>query len=235
MLALPLLNSYESGHEELPRKIGSPGLPAFGFNLKIIAPQTGAPCLPGEKGIIVAEGPLPPGCLQSLWENDRDFQKTYWSQVNGNWVYSTFDWGVADEDGYIRVLGRSDDVINVAGRRLGTREIEEVILGNPAIAEVAVIGIPDALRGQASLAFVVATQAMEMSATALDTLEAQLMQAVAAALGSLARPRKIMFVNALPRTRSGKVLRRAIRETVEEENANGSGLTARLNELSEAA
>jgi propionyl-CoA synthetase len=208
MLALPRVQ------EKMPRKIGSPGLPAFGFDLTVVDQQTGVPCTAGERGILVAQGPLPPGCLSTLWKNDADFQRSYWSQRNGQWVYSTFDYGVADDDGYIRILGRSDDIVIVAGRRLGTREIEEVLLAHPSIAEAAVIGVPNVLRGQVPIAFAVLNQQAACNAGDLSALEAALIRTVGAQLGSLARPKKIVFVNALPRTRSGKVLRRMMQATV---------------------
>ncbi|HEV7855883.1 MAG TPA: propionate--CoA ligase, partial [Herminiimonas sp.] len=208
MLALP------RAQEDMPRKIGSPGLPAFGFDLAVVDQQTGLPCASGERGILVAQGPLPPGCLSTLWNKDVDFQRSYWSQRNGQWVYSTFDYGVADDEGYIRILGRSDDIVIVAGRRLGTREIEEVLLAHPFISEVAVIGVPNTLRGQVPIAFAVLNQQLACSADDLSALEAALMRTVGTQLGSLARPKKIVFVNALPRTRSGKVLRRMMQAAV---------------------
>src|SRR5690606_26942344 len=110
--------------------------------------RDGAPCRAGERGLLVADGPLPPGCLHTLWENNADFMRSYWSGHEGRWRYATFDYGVADEDGYIRVLGRSDDIILIAGRRLGTREIEEVLLAHPHVAEAAVIGVHNDLRRQ---------------------------------------------------------------------------------------
>jgi propionyl-CoA synthetase len=227
MLALPRM--AESGQEELPRKIGSPGLPAFGFNLRVVDQQTRLPCAPGERGILIAEGPLPPGCLSTLWEDDADFERSYWSRDNGRWIYSTFDYGVIDEDGYIKILGRSDDIMIVAGRRLGTREIEEVILENHAIAEVAVIGVANAVRGQQPLAFAVLGNRTDRSALALATLEIALIQAVGKALGSLAKPKKIVFVDALPRTRSGKVLRRMIQRVASA--SPESDLAAGINEM----
>jgi propionyl-CoA synthetase len=200
----------------LPRKIGSPGLPAFGFDLQVVRESDGLPCGPGEQGLIVANYPLPPGCFSTLWENDKDFERIYWKQKNHRWVYSTFDWGVADKDGYVRVLGRSDDVIIVAGGRLGTREIEEVMLAHEAVAEVAVVGVTSRLRGQAPIALVVLndTAARIFDADRLRMLETELGAAVTATLGARARPRKIAFVDALPRTRSGKVLRRLIQAQI---------------------
>ncbi|HCL5213469.1 TPA: AMP-binding protein, partial [Salmonella enterica] len=101
---------------------------------------TGDPCGINEKGMLVIEGPLPPGCIQTIWGDDARFVKTYWSLFNRQ-VYATFDWGIRDAEGYYFILGRTDDVINIAGHRLGTREIEESISGYPNVAEVAVVGI----------------------------------------------------------------------------------------------
>jgi propionyl-CoA synthetase len=230
MLGLPLEK------QGLPRKIGSPGLPTFGFDLEVVRhgeatesaaePTTdakidaaentdGRSCAAGEQGVIVAHYPLPPGCFSTLWGSDGDFRRIYWSQRNGRWIYSTFDWGVADEDGYVRVLGRSDDVLIIAGGRLGTREIEEVMLANDAVAEVAVVGVGSRLRGQAPIALVVLNRAAsQMPDSERSRLEIALGTAVAQALGTRARPRKIVFVDALPRTRSGKVLRRLIQAQI---------------------
>ena len=105
--------------------------------------------------MLAIEGPLPPGCLQTVWRDDARFVNTYWSSVPNKLVYSTFDWAIRDQDGYYFILGRTDDVINVAGHRLGTREIEECIAGHPNIAEVAVVGVADQLKGQVAMAFAV--------------------------------------------------------------------------------
>ena len=134
-----------------------------------------------------------------------------------------------DQDGYVRVLGRSDDIIIVAGRRLGTREIEEVLLSHPAIAEVAVIGVSSELRGQVPIAFAVLSDQGDGDAGALLLLEANLIKTVNDVLGSSAKPKKIVFVNALPRTRSGKVLRRTIQGIVD--TAAESNLANEINEM----
>ncbi|MDQ7969064.1 MAG: propionate--CoA ligase [Oxalicibacterium faecigallinarum] len=222
MLALPQAAS------ELVRKVGSPGLPVFGFNLKVVDQQSGDPCLPGERGVLVADGPLPPGCLHTLWENSADFMRSYWTCREGRWRYSTFDYATVDDEGYIRVLGRSDDIILVAGRRLGTREIEEVMLAHPSVAEAAVIGVPNALRGQVPLAFVVRTQQAKMDG-GQDALEAELVRVIGQKLGSLARPRSVVFVDALPRTQSGKVLRRTIQTVVRD--VAQENLAGQINQL----
>ncbi len=150
----PIL-AIQRGVEALPPKLGSPGVPAYGYNLSVRNEHTGEPCEPGEKGVITLGYPLPPGCMQTVWGDDKRFVSTYWSSVPGQQLYSTFDWGVQDDDGYVTILGRTDDVINVAGHRLGTREIEEALSSHAAVAEVAVVGVADTLKGQVALAFVV--------------------------------------------------------------------------------
>ena len=131
-------------------------------------------------------------------------------------VYSTFDWAVRDEDGYFFILGRTDDVINVAGHRLGTREIEESISSHPNIAEVAVVGVADQLKGQVAMAFAIAKDASALGdAAARLKLEGEVMKVVDSQLGAVARPSRVLFVTALPKTRSGKLLRRAIQAVCE--------------------
>lgn len=119
----------------------------YGYNVQLLNEVTGAPCAANEKGMLVIEGPLPPGCIQTIWGDDERFVNTYWSLFSRQ-VYATFDWGIRDDDGYYFILGRTDDVINVAGHRLGTREIEESISSYPNVAEVAVVGVKDALKGR---------------------------------------------------------------------------------------
>ncbi len=120
----PIL-AIQSGVESMPHKFGSPGLPSFGYNMKLLDDATGAELGADAKGVIAIEGPLPPGCMQTIWGDDERYVKTYWESIPGKLIYSTFDWGIKDSDGYFFILGRTDDVINVAGHRLGTREIEE--------------------------------------------------------------------------------------------------------------
>jgi propionyl-CoA synthetase len=135
-------------------------------------------------------------------------------------MYSTFDWGVKDEDGYFFILGRTDDVINVAGHRLGTREIEESISSHPNVAEVAVVGVADQLKGQVAVAFAVLKDPSVASTEAdAQKLEAVIMKVVDDQLGAVARPARIRFVTVLPKTRSGKLLRRAIQAVCEGRDA----------------
>ena len=154
--------------------------------------------------------------MQTVWKDDARFVNTYWKSIPGKLVYSTFDWGIRDEEGYFYILGRTDDVINVAGHRLGTREIEESISSHPNVAEVAVVGVADALKGQVAMAFVVArdTSALGDDAAKLQ-LEGEIMKRVGEQLGAVARPSRVRFVALLPKTRSGKLLRRAIQAVCE--------------------
>ena len=205
------------GVEPAPTKFGSPGKAVYGYDVQLIDEATGAE-LQGanQKGVVVIKGPLPPGCMQTLWRDDARFVKTYWDSIAGQQVYNTFDWGIRDEDGYFFILGRTDDVINVAGHRLGTREIEESLSGHAAVAEVAVVGVADALKGQVAMAFVVLKDAALAATPALALkLEGELMKVVDSTLGAVARPSRVRFVGALPKTRSGKLLRRAIQAVCE--------------------
>ncbi|QDL54747.1 propionate--CoA ligase [Rhodoferax aquaticus] len=212
----PIL-SLCNGVETAKSKFGSPGKPVYGYNVKLLDDQTGAELTgPNQKGVVAIEGPLPPGCLQTVWRDDARFVNTYWSSVPNKLVYSTFDWGIRDEDGYFFILGRTDDVINVAGHRLGTREIEESIASHPNIAEVAVVGVADDLKGQVAVAFAVVKDASGLAdAAAYLKLEAEVMKVVDQSLGALGRPARIRFVSILPKTRSGKTLRRAIQALCE--------------------
>ena len=190
----------------------------YGYKVKIVHETTGEELTaPNEKGVVVIEGPTPPGFMQTVWRDDERFVDTYWKSIPGRLVYSTFDWGIRDEEGYYYILGRTDDVINVAGHRLGTREIEEAISGHANVAEVAVVGVADALKGQVAMAFVVPRtgNAATDSAEAMK-LEGEIMKRVADDLGALARPARVRFVPGLPKTRSGKLLRRAIQAVCEQ-------------------
>jgi propionyl-CoA synthetase len=206
----PML-AIQGGVEALPTKLGSPGVPVFGYNLALRNENSGEVCAPGEKGVITLGYPLPPGCMSTVWGDDRRFVSTYWSSVPDQQVYSTFDWGIQDADGYVTILGRTDDVINVAGHRLGTREIEEALSSHAAVAEVAVVGVADPLKGQVARAFVVLRDADRYaSGKARIKLEADLAATVDRQLGAIARPARVHMVSMLPKTRSGKLLRRAI-------------------------
>jgi propionyl-CoA synthetase len=213
----PIL-SLAHGVEPAKTKWGSPGVPMYGYNVKLLNEATGEELTgPHQKGVLAIEGPLPPGCMQTVWRDDARFVNTYWKSVPGRLVYSTFDWAVRDEDGYYFILGRTDDVINVAGHRLGTREIEESISSHSGVAEVAVVGVADALKGQVAMAFVVPKDnGVIADSAARLVLEGAIMKTVDHQLGAVARPARVHFVTLLPKTRSGKLLRRAISAVCEQ-------------------
>ena len=210
-----------NGVEPAPTKFGSPGKAVYGYDVKLIDETTGEEITePNKKGVIAVNGPLPPGCLQTVWGDDKRYVSTYWSSIHNKVMYSTFDWGVKDEDGYFFILGRTDDVINVAGHRLGTREIEESISSHPNVAEVAVVGVADSLKGQVAVAFAVLKDPSKVNGAAdAKALEAEIMKVVDGQLGAVARPASVRFVTTLPKTRSGKVLRRAIQAVCEGRDA----------------
>ncbi|SCK10782.1 propionyl-CoA synthetase [Vogesella sp. LIG4] len=205
-----------NGVEQKQVKYGSPGLPVYGYDIRLFNEQTGEEVGPGEKGVIGVLPPLPPGCMSTIWQQDQRFVDTYFSLFPDKLVYSSFDWGIKDADGYFTILGRTDDVINVAGHRLGTREIEEAVSGHSAIAEVAVVGVEDSLKGQVPKAFaVVKNPALLDDPASRARLEKEVIAQVAAQLGAIANPARVYFVNQLPKTRSGKVLRRSIQALAE--------------------
>lgn len=227
-LGIPVLDNYWqtetgwpmltlcNGVEQKAVKFGSPGLPVYGFNVKLFNESTGQEVGPGEKGVIGVIPPLPPGCMSTVWGQDQRFVDTYFSLFKDKLVYSSFDWGIKDDDGYYTILGRTDDVINVAGHRLGTREIEEAVSSHSAIAEVAVVGVEDSLKGQVPKAFaVVKDPSLLDDPTQRAALEKDVIARVAAQLGAIANPARVYFVNQLPKTRSGKVLRRSIQALAE--------------------
>ncbi|MEN4952737.1 propionate--CoA ligase [Stenotrophomonas sp. TWI819] len=223
-LGKPIIDNYwqtETGWPALtllpgvdmkPVRFGSPGFPNLGYRMKVIDENTGESVAPGQKGVLVMIPPLPPGCMTTVWKDDARFIQSYFSHFK-ELLYSSLDWAIQDEDGYTFILGRTDDVINVAGHRLGTREIEECIAGHPLVAEAAVIGVKDELKGQVPLVFVTLKQALQGDGSAVA---AEMMQRVTNTLGAVARPAHIHIVNALPKTRSGKLLRRSLQALAEE-------------------
>jgi propionyl-CoA synthetase len=214
----PMLSTVR-GVEDTKIKFGTPAFPVYGFNLKIFR-EDGSECDANEKGIVGVIPPLPPGCLSTIWGDDERFVKTYFSLFREPLVYSSFDWGIKDEEGYHYILGRTDDVINVAGHRLGTREIEEAIQSHSAIAEVAVVGVADSLKGQEPVAFAVVKDAAVVATTEQrKALEVEVKKAVDNLLGAIARPKRVFFVPGLPKTRSGKMLRRSIQALAEGRDA----------------
>jgi propionyl-CoA synthetase len=204
----PLLSAVP-GVEKTPIKMGSPSFPVYGYDVRLLHEGTGQPVPDGEKGVVTIAPPLPPGCMSTVWGDDERFVNTYFKNFRDLLVYSTFDWGIRDKDGYYFILGRTDDVINVAGHRLGTREIEEAVSMHPNVAECAVVGVNDPLKGQMPLAFAV------LKDPAKATSQDEVMATVDRQLGAIARPKAVHFVSLLPKTRSGKTLRRSIQALAE--------------------
>ena len=211
----PILTA-QPGVEDLPRKFGSPSFPAAGYDVHLLREGTGAEVGTGEKGVLAIAPPLPPGCMTTVWGDDERFVRTYFETFPGKLMYSTFDWATRDADGYYFVLGRTDDVINVAGHRLGTREIEEAVQAHAGIAEVAVVGVADPLKGQVPVAFaVVKDPARVETPEGAAAMRKEVMDTVDRELGAIARPGAVHFVTLLPKTRSGKLLRRSIQALAE--------------------
>ena len=204
------------GVEPHATKFGSPSFPAYGYDVRLLHEETAEEVPPNEKGVVAVIPPLPPGCMSTVWGQDERFVQTYFTSFKDRLIYTTFDWGTRDEDGYYFILGRTDDVINVAGHRLGTREIEEAVSAHSAIAEVAVVGVADPLKGQMPLAFAVVKDAAKVATPELSAaLEKEVMAKVDSLLGAIGRPKRVHFITQLPKTRSGKVLRRSIQAIAE--------------------
>ncbi len=190
----------------LPIKAGSPSLPLPGYDLHIVD-AFGGEVAPGEEGNIVLALPLPPGTLSTLWNDDQRYADSYLSVFDG--FYTTGDSGYRDEDGYVFVMGRTDDIINVAGHRLSTGSMEQVLGTHPAVAECAVIGIADTLKGQKAVGFVVLKAGVVIEAA---DLERELVALVRKEIGPVADFKNATIVDALPKTRSGKILRKTMRQ-----------------------
>ena len=204
----PILSALP-GVEQTPNKFGSPSFPVHGYDLQLLRESDASEAGADEKAVVAVVPPLPPGCMSTIWGDDERFVKTYFSTFSKKLVYTTFDWGIRDKDGYYFILGRTDDVINVAGHRLGTREIEEAVNMHPGIAECAVVGVADSLKGQMPLAFAVARASLNTT-DEKKKLEKEVMETVDRQLGAIGRPKAVHFVTLLPKTRSGKTLRRSI-------------------------
>jgi len=211
----PIL-SAQLGVEDTPRKFGSPSFPVYGYDVRLLHEATGEEVPAGEKGVLTIVPPMPPGCMTTVWGDDERFVKTYFTGFRGRMVYSSFDWATRDADGYYFVLGRTDDVINVAGHRLGTREIEEAVQAHAGVAEVAVVGVADALKGQVPVCFAVVKNPATVEAEAdAAKIRQEVLDTVDRELGAIARPGAVHFVTLLPKTRSGKILRRSLQALAE--------------------
>jgi propionyl-CoA synthetase len=193
------------GLEALPIKAGSPSVPMPGWDVQVLDGE-GKPCPPNTEGAICIKLPMPPGALPTLWHDDERYIASYLSAFDG-W-YLSGDGGYVDDDGYLYVLGRTDDVINVAGHRLSTGTMEAVLARHPAVAECAVIGVKDDLKGQVPRGLVVLKAGVSVDAVAL---EAELIAAVRSEIGPLAVFKRVDVVAGLPKTRSGKILRKTMR------------------------
>jgi propionyl-CoA synthetase len=193
------------GIEALPTRPGSPTKPVPGYDVRIVD-DSGALVEAGVTGQIVVKLPLPPGCLPTLWQNDSGFIASYLSRYPGH--YLTGDGGFFDSDGYLYVMGRTDDVINVAGHRLSTGEMEEILASHPAVAECAVFGVSDALKGEVPRGFVVLKAGVTADAS---VLAGELAQMIRDTIGPIATLSRLDIVPALPKTRSGKILRKTMR------------------------
>jgi len=194
------------GLDPYPVKMGSPTFPVPGYNVKVLDDE-GNSCKSGETGNIVVKLPLPPSCLPTLWNDNQRFRDSYLSKYPG--YYLTGDGGIIDEDGYVFVMGRVDDVINVAGHRLSTGQMEELIASHPAVAECAVVGIDDELRGQVPVGFAVLKDGTKISQ---DQLEQEMVGIIRKEIGAVACFKQSVIVSRLPKTRSGKILRKTIRQ-----------------------
>ena len=194
------------GLDPMATKPGSPTVPVPGYDVHVVDPATGADVPPGSTGELVVRLPLPPGCLPTLWGDDQRFIDSYLVRYPG--AYVTGDGGYRDSDGYLYVMGRTDDVINVAGHRLSTGEMEAVLASHPAVAECAVIGVNDEMKGQIPRGFVVLKAGID---TDPDVLSAELVELIRAQIGPVAAVRRVDIVAGLPKTRSGKILRKTMR------------------------
>jgi propionyl-CoA synthetase len=199
------------GIEMLPVKEGSPSKAVPGWDLKVLD-ANGASAPPGEIGTLAVKLPLPPGSFPELWNARERFVEAYLSQFAG--YYNTSDAGIIDADGYVYVMSRTDDIINVAGHRLSTGAMEEVLADHPDVAECAVTGIQDALKGQVPLGFLVLNAGCERD---LGVISAEVVQMVRDRIGPVAAFKQAVVVNRLPKTRSGKILRGVMRNIADGE------------------
>ncbi|AFU99908.2 propionyl-CoA synthetase [Simiduia agarivorans] len=199
------------GIEPVPPKAGSATLPMPGYDVRILD-ANGKDCAAGEQGSVAIKLPLPPGCLATVWGDHARFVNSYLSVFDG--YYTTGDGGYKDEQGYVFIMGRTDDVINVAGHRLSTGEMEEIVAGHKAVAECAVVGVADDLKGQLPLGLVVLKDGVDASD---ESIAAELVQRVRDKLGAVACFKQVKVVDRLPKTRSGKILRRLIRQIADKE------------------
>jgi propionyl-CoA synthetase len=196
------------GIEPMPIKLGSSTMPTPGFNVQILD-ESGQQLKNGEQGYIAIKLPLPPACLATVWGNVEKFKESYLSTFEG--YYASGDGGYIDQDGYVFVMGRVDDVINVAGHRLSTGEMEEIIGGHEAVAECAVVGRDDDLKGQIPIGLVVLKSGVNIDEA---TLSKELITMIRNSIGAIACYKDTYIVKRLPKTRSGKILRKNMRQMI---------------------
>jgi propionyl-CoA synthetase len=198
-----------AGLELVETKPGSPTFPVPGYDLKVLG-DDGRELGPGEEGAVVIKDPLPPGAFPTVWGDHERFVEAYWSKYPG--YYLTGDGGYRDEDGYVYIMGRIDDVMNIAGHRLSTGELEEVVANHPAVAECAVVGIHDPDKGQVPIGLLLLKDGVNVESQAL---ERELIQMVRQTIGPFANFKRAVVVQRLPKTRSGKILRQVLRKMID--------------------
>jgi acetyl-CoA synthetase len=191
------------GLETIPLKPGSGSFPIPGVDLAVVD-EKGSEIKAGTKGYLVIRKPWP-GMLLTLWGDDEKYKSVYWSKYEG--FYYTGDYAIKDSDGYFWLLGRADDVLKVAGHRIGTAEIESSLVSHPSISEAAVCGIPDEIKGEAVIAFLVPKEGVQVT----DNLRKEVIEKVRSGIGAIATPYQMYFVSKLPKTRSGKIMRRLLK------------------------
>ncbi len=208
------------GIERFPIRPGSATRPSPGYDVQVLNEQ-GSPVERGVEGAVCLRLPMPPGTLPTLWGDDDRYVSSYLSAYDG--YYSTGDGGYLDEDGYLWIMGRTDDVLNVAGHRLSTGSLEAALAGHPQVAECAVIGVRDELKGQVPRAMVVLKGSVELDDAAIEQLRAELVQRVRDEVGAVAALKQVDVVTALPKTRSGKILRKTMRQIADGDEASVPG------------
>ncbi len=199
-----MLISPLPGLETIPLKPGSGTLPIPGVNITVVD-ENGEDVEPNTKGYLVVKNPWP-GMLLTLWGDDEKYKTVYWSKYEN--CYYPGDYALKDSDGYLWLLGRADDVLKVAGHRIGTAELESCIVSHDDVAESAVCGIPDEVKGEVIIAFVVLKEGVT---TESKVLEKELVEKIRTDIGAIATPKQIYFVSKLPKTRSGKIMRRLLK------------------------
>jgi acetyl-CoA synthetase len=198
------------GLETIPLKPGSATFPVPGIDIAVVD-ETGKEIPPDTKGYLVIRKPWP-GMLLTLWGDDEKYKSVYWSKYPN--FYYTGDYAIKDGDGYFWLLGRADDILKVAGHRIGTAELESSLVSHKGVAEAAVCGIPHEIKGEAIIAFLVLKEGVQVS----ETLQSEIMSKVRSDVGAIATPQQIYFVSKLPKTRSGKIMRRLLKAMASNEN-----------------